>query len=244
MAIETLLGRRDQNKADKRSRIEAAAAELFFERGYSGVSTLALAERAGVATGTVFRYAATKPELFLMSYNDQFAAAIQAGVRASKANDRGDGGITAMLLEIFERASQMPENASVYQRELMFGQFGGTFANQGLGLVQNLQQLIAGRLGHLATARGRQVDDQVLRAAADAIFACLHVAVARLGSTGTGPDRADRDAIAGELGTQVRLLVAGVVTHDADAATRDTNTPYETGRTLPSVGRSAPMTTT
>lgn len=41
--------------ADTRSRIVAAAAELFAERGYAGTSTRLIAERAGVNEVTLFR---------------------------------------------------------------------------------------------------------------------------------------------------------------------------------------------
>jgi AcrR family transcriptional regulator len=44
----------------------AAARELFAERGVSGVTTQQIADRADVAIGTLYRYAATKAELLIM----------------------------------------------------------------------------------------------------------------------------------------------------------------------------------
>ncbi|MGP3708967.1 helix-turn-helix domain-containing protein [Gordonia paraffinivorans] len=40
------------------------------ERGFSAVTTQEVSARAGVAAGTLFRYAATKSELLLMVYNE------------------------------------------------------------------------------------------------------------------------------------------------------------------------------
>lgn len=51
------------NTEDTRSRIIQAAIELFSERGYSGATTRAIAERAGVNEVTLFRHFGTKENL-------------------------------------------------------------------------------------------------------------------------------------------------------------------------------------
>ena len=71
--------RRDRNMDAKRARIQEAARELFWRDGYAGVTTQAVSDRADVAAGTLFRYAATKADLLLMVYNLEFAEAIAAG---------------------------------------------------------------------------------------------------------------------------------------------------------------------
>jgi len=48
-----------------RDRIVAAARQLFAEQGFDGTTTAAIAERAGVAEGTIFRHFASKRELLL-----------------------------------------------------------------------------------------------------------------------------------------------------------------------------------
>jgi TetR/AcrR family transcriptional regulator, repressor of fatR-cypB operon len=48
---------------DKRSAILAAALELFVERGYYGTAVPAVAERAGVGAGTIYRYFKSKEAL-------------------------------------------------------------------------------------------------------------------------------------------------------------------------------------
>ena len=54
---------RSRRAAETRSRLLVATAELLAERGYSRLATAAVAERAGVAHGTLFKHFATKSEL-------------------------------------------------------------------------------------------------------------------------------------------------------------------------------------
>ena len=48
---------------DRKERIETAALELLCERGFHGTSVPAIAERAGVSVGLMYRYFAGKEEL-------------------------------------------------------------------------------------------------------------------------------------------------------------------------------------
>jgi AcrR family transcriptional regulator len=54
-----------ENMTEKQSRIFEAAIELFAEKGYSASSTSEIAQRAGVAEGTIFRHYKTKKDLLL-----------------------------------------------------------------------------------------------------------------------------------------------------------------------------------
>ncbi|HOK88754.1 MAG TPA: TetR/AcrR family transcriptional regulator [Candidatus Hydrogenedentes bacterium] len=56
-------GQRRREPDEKRVRIFAAALEIFSERGFHGATMDQVAERAGVAKGTVYRYFASKEEL-------------------------------------------------------------------------------------------------------------------------------------------------------------------------------------
>ncbi|WP_123040216.1 TetR/AcrR family transcriptional regulator [Cohnella candidum] len=53
------------NMTEKQSRIFEAAIEVFAEKGYSASSTSEIAQRAGVAEGTIFRHYKTKKDLLL-----------------------------------------------------------------------------------------------------------------------------------------------------------------------------------
>ena len=50
-------------ESDKRTAILDAALELFVERGYYGTAVPAVAERAGVGAGTIYRYFKSKEDL-------------------------------------------------------------------------------------------------------------------------------------------------------------------------------------
>jgi AcrR family transcriptional regulator len=63
-------GRRERNKLDTRQRIRAAARELFARRGYNAATMRDIAERAGVAPGTLFNYADDKRDLVFLIFND------------------------------------------------------------------------------------------------------------------------------------------------------------------------------
>ena len=82
------LGKRERNKADKLSRITAAARELFFRQGYEGTTTEAVAKLAGIGAGTLFAYAKTKEELLqLVSIGDLLQVAAQSRMRAQRRKD-------------------------------------------------------------------------------------------------------------------------------------------------------------
>jgi TetR/AcrR family transcriptional regulator, repressor of fatR-cypB operon len=55
---------------DKRTAILDAALELFVERGYHGTAVPAVAERAGVGAGTIYRYFKSKEDLVNALYRD------------------------------------------------------------------------------------------------------------------------------------------------------------------------------
>jgi AcrR family transcriptional regulator len=58
-------GARQTRSRDKRARLNAAALALFAERGYEATSIEAIAQRAGVAIGTVYQHVRSKRQLLL-----------------------------------------------------------------------------------------------------------------------------------------------------------------------------------
>lgn len=71
MSTLTRGGRRETIKAQKRRRIIDAARREFRASGFERTTMQAIAERAGVAVGTLFLYARDKRELLLMVFNDE-----------------------------------------------------------------------------------------------------------------------------------------------------------------------------
>ncbi|MGH2882814.1 MAG: TetR/AcrR family transcriptional regulator [Solirubrobacteraceae bacterium] len=90
-----------------RERLLAAARDLIEEGGYGSASVAAIAERAGVASGTVYRHFASKAELFL----DVFRAVCTGEERAMRAaaDEAGLGAVDrleAVLTTFARRALQ------------------------------------------------------------------------------------------------------------------------------------------
>ncbi|HUA35455.1 MAG TPA: helix-turn-helix domain-containing protein, partial [Candidatus Binataceae bacterium] len=70
-AVPIPAGRREQQKLQREQRILAAARRLFDRKGYASTSMEEVAERAGLAVGTLYNYFASKDELlFAISRSD------------------------------------------------------------------------------------------------------------------------------------------------------------------------------
>ena len=80
-----------------RERLLAAAQSLIEEGGYGAVSVVAIADRAGVAAGTLYRHFASKEELFVEVFRSVCGREERA-MRAA-ANELGDGATAAERLQ-------------------------------------------------------------------------------------------------------------------------------------------------
>lgn len=199
----TETSRRDRNTQAKRERIFAAAAELFSQFPCDDVTTQQVADRADVAIGTLFRYAATKGELILMVNNDVWARAIDAGVdRARHMSDVADG-LFALALPTLELAIAQPDTTYAYQRELMFGAPDEQFRSEG-------ERLVARFIDHAAEILAGPNAGREAHVAGQSVFAVVHLAAVRA-------TRAP-DGIIETARAQLTQLAAGfsAAHHDAD----------------------------
>ena len=144
-------GRRTRSMRDKHERILAAATVLFRELGFAGVTTQQISDRADVAAGTLFRYASSKSELFLMVYNEQLRTAIAEGARAAERETEVTRAVCALVEPILAMATD-PGSAVVYQRELLFGSPEKWYRSEGLALVAGLEDAVANRLVSAVTS--------------------------------------------------------------------------------------------
>ena len=94
-----------------RERIIAAALEIMAAYGYAGCSVAAVAERAGVATGTVYRHFPTKADLFAEVFRTASQREVDAVARAA-ALETGVAERVSAVVETFSgRALQSPRLA-------------------------------------------------------------------------------------------------------------------------------------
>jgi len=112
-------GLRERNKQDKRRRIHRAALELFRERGYQATTTRAIAERAKVATGTLFLYAKSKEDVLLQAF-----AAEGERIREERFATLPDAPIVDRLVHVFDGLFQYyaadPALGRILVREILF----------------------------------------------------------------------------------------------------------------------------
>lgn len=168
------LGRRERAKADKRRRIMDAARALFAERGVCRVTTQEISERADVASGTLFRYAATKAELLIMVQNEKFAAAIDGGLVASEALERTGAApietVLALLAPVIDCVREHPENGRIYLHELVFGDPVEEHRSAGLAEAWRLEASVA----HLLRVLPR-TDFEIQATLARVVTSIIHV---------------------------------------------------------------------
>ncbi len=141
---------RKEQKADTRQRVRDAAHTLFRERGFAATSTKEIADKAGVATGTVFVHAPDKDDLLCLVMHDllQDRLALALGTLPKAP-------LLAQLLHVF---------GSLYalygENERLAGPFIGLSLTGGKGpnaqAVGQLTFEFLGRLAALVTeAQGR-----------------------------------------------------------------------------------------
>lgn len=111
---------RDENKEDKRARLREAALSLFLERGFDATTTHAVAERAGVAKGTLFLYAETKEDLVALVFEHRLGEAIARAFATLPARGTPVDEALHVFDAFFALYEPQPELARIFVRELMF----------------------------------------------------------------------------------------------------------------------------
>ncbi|EHK84221.1 TetR family transcriptional regulator [Rhodococcus pyridinivorans AK37] len=91
----------------QREAIAAAAVTLLSERGYSGLSVSAVAKRAGVATGSVYRHYVDKSDLMVRIFRELCEREVEA-VTSAAATGSGADRVTAVVDTFSRRALRNP----------------------------------------------------------------------------------------------------------------------------------------
>jgi AcrR family transcriptional regulator len=96
----------ERRRAATRERVVAAARELIAHGGYREAQVAAVAARAGVATGTVYRHFPSKADLFAEVFRTVSQGEVDAARRAAEAAGASEDTSTARLraaIETFAR---------------------------------------------------------------------------------------------------------------------------------------------
>src|SRR2546423_99810 len=95
--------RTEARKAVVRKRIVSAARELIAHGGYAEAQVAAVAARAGVATGTVYRHFPSKAELFAEGFRDASQREVDSVAAAATESADGAAARIAAAVETFAR---------------------------------------------------------------------------------------------------------------------------------------------
>lgn len=137
------VGQRELKKQEKRQRIFDAATELFARDGFRNVTMQAIARHAGVATGTIFLYAANKADLLLMVYNAGLRDSLNAALRSLPQTEDPAERIISLLTPVLTWIRGRDDNTIEYQREVLFGSLDNTNHLESLRIVRDLEREIA-----------------------------------------------------------------------------------------------------
>src|SRR5207302_9986070 len=95
--------RTEARRAETRERIVSAALDQLAEGGYASASVQAVARRAGVATGSVYRYFPSKSELFAEVFKRASARELEIFADATGGDERPAAERIAASVEAFAR---------------------------------------------------------------------------------------------------------------------------------------------
>jgi len=145
--VAAALGRREQNKLEKRGRIIAAARALFTHKGFEATTSQEIADAAGVASGTVFTYARTKDDLLILVFHDEMMEVVERAYGAA----RGSEGLLDQAITFFETFVAYHERDLPLAHALM-RQLGYVGSPGQRSLVSELMTSLLGRLALLVQA--------------------------------------------------------------------------------------------
>lgn len=107
-----------EQHARKRARILQAAAQEFAAHGVDGTSTARICKRAGIGSGTLFHYFATKREMFTALFADDLprnAAACDRALAAERPGPALDALLDHLLADLADPLAPGLAAAAVFQ---------------------------------------------------------------------------------------------------------------------------------
>jgi TetR/AcrR family transcriptional regulator, cholesterol catabolism regulator len=146
------MGLREQQKQDKRQRIKEAATELFRQKGFETATIKEIAERAGVAPGTVFLYAKDKQDLLVLIFLDGIDECIERAFATLPQTENLLDELVHIFGVFFEFYERQTELARHFVKELPFTSREGQ-RQEAIGQIYGFTARLGERVGR-AQARG------------------------------------------------------------------------------------------
>ena len=113
-------GLRERNRADKLVRILAAGRELFARDGFDATTTRAIAQQAGIGTGTLFLYFPEKRDLLLRLFKDDIEPVHRAAVASLDADLGLVDAVARVFRSLYDYYARDPRLSRVFLSELAF----------------------------------------------------------------------------------------------------------------------------
>lgn len=114
------IGLRERNRVDKLERILAAGRELFSRDGFDSTTTRAIAQRAGIGTGTLFLYFPEKRDLLLRLFKDDIEPVHRAAVATLDADAPLLDAVLRVFRSLYDYYARDPHLSRVFLSELAF----------------------------------------------------------------------------------------------------------------------------
>lgn len=127
-----LLGRRERRVAETRRAIAQAAKELFEEQGYGETTIDQIADRADVATRTLFRYFASKEALLFADF-DEWRCQLVADLEARPV---GEHPLSSVAIALAQAVARVEELRPQIERAMRLAEEHETVAAYKRGVAQ------------------------------------------------------------------------------------------------------------
>ncbi len=114
MATIEVISRKTQEKELRKQMILAAAKELFFEHSYEKTSMDAIAQKVGLAKGTLYLYFSNKDELYISLLIEGISLLKQKMLQKIRENDNyEDKFIQTLVMAFYEFSIEQPQYFSL-----------------------------------------------------------------------------------------------------------------------------------
>ncbi|PSK97457.1 TetR family transcriptional regulator [Murinocardiopsis flavida] len=122
MAVQAPIGMRSRNQSQRRKRIVQTATALALRGGVEAMQMRAVAERAGVALGTLYRYFPSKMDLVVAVVTEELDLLEASIIRRPPAAESAAGRSVDVLIRATRGLLREPELADALVRSLIMAE--------------------------------------------------------------------------------------------------------------------------